>query len=666
MYDAEFPYTDFNKVNLDWMCDKLKTNTQQIEQNTSDIEELKAGMTVIDYEDLQNLPEINGVTLIGDKSLDDIGAASADELSELKSAVNRPALYFNWADSPMQDGFNNNTFFDFEVGYILNGNNLERNYAIRTKEKLSLSGTYTVSKKNNTMTWFFVTYSSDGTYESTSPTIANLAYQFTADSNKRYRFCIRYTDTSKVMTVPDGISGYQFRSNEQRFNPEFYWLNPLIYFGGSSTGRRPQFDRISSVSIRITFIGSTTMYLRNVDGRTIAKSITFEGDTSYTVESGSNPLVWDIEENEIKTLDTNDLSNRHAVLFGVSYGDIAFGGLAPYYLSQDKALTTYNYPPYYNDNNYMSEKVGTIRGRQMDAGSHGDTFAFVTDTHWNKNRKHSPELMRSIVMQTQINKVIHGGDVPSAYQTEADMYENVRGDCEAWRYAVGDYLYRLLGNHDIHATDNADPENPVYTELTPDQVYGLMLSEQADRVTYNPSNLNGGYFCFDNKVQKIRYICLNNFETPNTPYMSNYQISWIGDRVLELDGAWNVVFIGHCSIIQSQNTDYAHYNDIRGMIEAIVNKHTFTASYGRTFDFTQTIVTVVGYFCGHKHADLINVYNGVTYVVTTCDALFQDDGYNRVANTISEQAFDVVTIDTSEKHVYLTRIGAGNDRNFTY
>lgn len=86
MYSAEFPYTDFNKVNLDWIADELKNDKQQIAQNTADIEELKAGGTVIDYEDLQNLPEINGVTLIGDKSLDDIGAASADEVSDLKSA----------------------------------------------------------------------------------------------------------------------------------------------------------------------------------------------------------------------------------------------------------------------------------------------------------------------------------------------------------------------------------------------------------------------------------------------------------------------------------------------------------------------------------------------------------------------------------------------------
>ena len=82
-----FPNTDFNKINLDWVCDELKVDKQQIAQNTADIEELQDRLTTIDYEDLQNLPKINSVTLIGDKSLEDIGAASADELNDLKSDI---------------------------------------------------------------------------------------------------------------------------------------------------------------------------------------------------------------------------------------------------------------------------------------------------------------------------------------------------------------------------------------------------------------------------------------------------------------------------------------------------------------------------------------------------------------------------------------------------
>lgn len=84
---SDYPNTNFNETNLDFLLEETSKNSANIAKNTADIEELKAGGTIIDYEDLQNLPKINGVTLMGDKSLEDIGAASADELSDLKSAL---------------------------------------------------------------------------------------------------------------------------------------------------------------------------------------------------------------------------------------------------------------------------------------------------------------------------------------------------------------------------------------------------------------------------------------------------------------------------------------------------------------------------------------------------------------------------------------------------
>lgn len=84
---SDYPNTNFNETNLDFILEETKKNSADIAKNTADIEELKTGGTIIDYEDLQNLPKINGVTLMGDKSLEDIGAASADELSDVKSAI---------------------------------------------------------------------------------------------------------------------------------------------------------------------------------------------------------------------------------------------------------------------------------------------------------------------------------------------------------------------------------------------------------------------------------------------------------------------------------------------------------------------------------------------------------------------------------------------------
>lgn len=52
------------------------------------------GRGPINYNDLESKPAINGVTLVGDVSLEDIGAADAADVSELKSAItiNNPGL----------------------------------------------------------------------------------------------------------------------------------------------------------------------------------------------------------------------------------------------------------------------------------------------------------------------------------------------------------------------------------------------------------------------------------------------------------------------------------------------------------------------------------------------------------------------------------------------
>lgn len=80
-----FPFSDFNKVNLDWICDTLQKDRADIDQNTADITELKN--TVIDYDDLINKPQINSVTLSGNKSLSDIGVASVGDLDDFERTL---------------------------------------------------------------------------------------------------------------------------------------------------------------------------------------------------------------------------------------------------------------------------------------------------------------------------------------------------------------------------------------------------------------------------------------------------------------------------------------------------------------------------------------------------------------------------------------------------
>lgn len=75
----EFPYTDFNKVNLDWIADTLKNDKKQIEKNTADIEALKESVN-------HNIstPEMFGA----------LGDGVSDDTTALKTAFENGGIVF--------------------------------------------------------------------------------------------------------------------------------------------------------------------------------------------------------------------------------------------------------------------------------------------------------------------------------------------------------------------------------------------------------------------------------------------------------------------------------------------------------------------------------------------------------------------------------------------
>lgn len=95
-------------------------------------------------------------------------------------------------------------------------------------------------------------------------------------------------------------------------------------------------------------------------------------------------------------------------------------------------------------------------------------------------------------------------------------------------------------------------------------------------------------------------------------------------------------------------------------------------------DFTQARGELVGLFAGHTHADCYwrpgLIYNGwedSTFGIftTRCDARAEnsDDLYaERAAGTVTEQSFDVFTVNRAARTVSAVKIGAGSDRSFSY
>ena len=89
----------------------------------------------------------------------------------------------------------------------------------------------------------------------------------------------------------------------------------------------------------------------------------------------------------------------------------------------------------------------------------------------------------------------------------------------------------------------------------------------------------------------------------------------------------------------------------------------------KTGEFANAKGDLLAWFGGHYHADDLTVVNHVTYVTTIADCMYVWDikgAPQKTAGTVSEQAFDVATVDRANRKVNLIRIGDGSDRSFTY
>lgn len=89
-------------------------------------------------------------------------------------------------------------------------------------------------------------------------------------------------------------------------------------------------------------------------------------------------------------------------------------------------------------------------------------------------------------------------------------------------------------------------------------------------------------------------------------------------------------------------------------------------------DFSAAKGKIVGYFAGHMHNDYTYKATdgyGVNIITTRCDGANENDSTllaERVAGTVTEQSFDVFTVNRKTGKVNATKIGAGADREISY
>lgn len=314
---------------------------------------------------------------------------------------------------------------------------------------------------------------------------------------------------------------------------------------------------------------------------------------------------------------------------------------------KDEVGTDYLVPAYWLD--YLEGKEETINGINTSLQS-GESFVFITDYHQNTNNKNSAPLVKHILEHTSVREVIYGGDTTDGgtLPNTAAALAVVRKFANLFRFAK---LKAVRGNHDCEPS-----AYQTINQISDEAWYDLMIRPIEDSVVSD----NKLYFYFDNNNQKIRHIVMDSGGMNDT--LDTTQLTWMQDKMLELDSEWTVLIYQHMVLESTPAEETVH----------LITRGTKTLNaIGDVF--SQLQCTIGALICGHLHVDTVVATDfNFSIIGTTCDSGgANSQGYdwnnpNRTAGTTGEQAFDVFSIDTTEKEIHITRIGAGSDRVVTY
>lgn len=290
---------------------------------------------------------------------------------------------------------------------------------------------------------------------------------------------------------------------------------------------------------------------------------------------------------------------------------------------------------------YLDVKKDTLDNLTDTIGNHGFSFAFITDEHWAANYQKSPYIMRWLKEHTAINRFVSGGDILNEHESIADAMRYMRD----WRDITDELRMRnLRGNHDDNSMQ-VDPEK----YLGDGRFYSNLIAQIESDVSVENGNL---YYYEKIEAQKV---CIFYLDTGDivTPTLIDFdaQISWMSNIVSSLTSDWSILVIQH--IVYDGGTQ---------------DNPTIYTMGQKTITFLNGVTNcnVIGLIAGHTHYDYSDTSNGYPIIITNCDSAQRAQTLPATAGTVSEQLFDVFHIDTENRKIYATRIGAGSDREWSY
>lgn len=314
--------------------------------------------------------------------------------------------------------------------------------------------------------------------------------------------------------------------------------------------------------------------------------------------------------------------------------------------------------PFYYEK-HLSDKITEVRAKETFSGVSGDEFIFITDYHMERNANNSPSLIDKIIHQTGTKKIVFGGDAYDA-SSAPDLALNKIADFYSMFYENADKILSCVGNHEYNNPASNKPEQ----QIPNGQVYASIVNRN-DLIHHSRHTCN---YTILNRSNETMYIFIG---CEYSSSVTDESIKYVLETIKNNNG-YDIIVFSHTGLDNGgDNGNVANIIDGFKRITDGIDKFNQKSNYifdGITYDYSGCTGEVICVFSGHNHVDgCIRTDGGLNVISTTCDAYgAPEGGVVRTKGTITEQAFDVVNIDYENKKIYMTRIGAGEDRVFSY
>lgn len=599
-------------------------------------------------------------------------AAKASEDEAAKSATDADRTANSIKDSMTQISENKEAVNQLE-GDVKRAKNAQFAFGIVEKKYIIISDGSEASDNSWNASEFIYVGSNVSRLKITTTSGCNNNAWYKAD--KTFHSTLRLTTGENYKDVPPGANYFRLSNSAERLDETLIEALPDVNLREDGM---PADALAVSESIAMAmhgfyhFSGYQDQYIQYQDG-VMASSKNWTASTFIDVSCDAEIVMimpastmynaWYADDKSfLQRLSVNEGINVVKVPDGAHYLRFStetnnFGDI----LVKTKNSGEYDIPKYYDA--HLESKIATIKSYDDVCGSNGDQFIFVTDYHLENNTAHSPYLCREILGKTSASHVVFGGDAINGTDTQDECKEQLMSFVNLWNTATENRFYPIIGNHEYYS--NWQNPGDYKGGISQSAVYANFCKFAESRM--------GGYdgavsYFVDNKAQKIRYIMCGCDYYGRITETQNH---WIMETLVDTPNNYDVVIIAHWALDVDNTTGASSITDRYVYIASACDAFNEKTNYvygGKTYDYSGKSGCVICTLSGHFHADGdVRTSGGMPIIATTCDAWRNEySSLSRTKGTVSEQAFDVVSIDKTNRKIYLTRIGAGTDRVFDY